>query len=180
MAWIAKNAYLTQTEMENNATEFAGITLSYGWSRNAIAAILGNLESESGINPGIWENLEPYAGGYGLVQWTPYTKYSEWYGEGWQNNGNAQCARIKYEVENGLQWISTSEYPMSFKEFITSDRDVGYLAWVWLYNYERPADLNQPQRAEQAEYWAEFIGGVHAKVPVWLLFKLSERSGRKW
>ena len=77
--WIAGNRYLNTAEMQNNARVFRGRGLSIGWSSNAIFAMLGNIQAESGINPGIWENLTPYAGGYGLTQWTPYTKYSEWW-----------------------------------------------------------------------------------------------------
>lgn len=78
-----------------------------GWTMNAVAAMLGNMSVESGINPVTWQswtdygnpNLRPdgvtdityinYAEvakleaalgsvGYGLVQWTPYTNYFNW------------------------------------------------------------------------------------------------------
>ena len=94
--WVAGNYYLSESEMKNNAEMFYDRMRGYGFSLNAIAGILGNVQYESSINPGIWESLDPYEGGYGLVQWTPYTKYSEWAGSGWQNNGDKQCERISY------------------------------------------------------------------------------------
>ena len=55
MSWIAKNNYLTQSEMENNAIEFFNKMSSLGWSINAICGMLGNIQTESNINPGIWK-----------------------------------------------------------------------------------------------------------------------------
>ena len=78
--WITGNRFLSLAEMQINAELFQGWALAAGWSVHAICAMLGNIQSESTINPGIWESLSPYSGGYGLVQWTPYTKYSNWAG----------------------------------------------------------------------------------------------------
>jgi len=175
--WISKNNWLTQSEQENNALLVWDFFSGYGWTLEAVAAMLGNLQSESNINPGIWENLEPFTGGYGLVQWTPYTKYSEWAGEDWQDNGPRECARVIYELENNLQWISTSEYPMSFSEFVESTVDPAELAQAWLYNYERPSSLDQPWRSTQALAWYEFLGGIPPvkQIPIWLLFQFKRR-----
>lgn len=172
-SWISKNNWLTMPEMENNAVLVWEFFSGFGWTIEAVAGMLGNMQSESNINPGIWEGLDPFVGGYGLVQWTPYTKYSEWAGEDWQNNGPRECARIIYELENRLQWIKTAKYPMSFSEFVSSTDSPSELAQVWLYNYERPTSLDQPWRSTQAEHWYEFLGGVPpiGKIPPWLLFK---------
>lgn len=69
-------------------------------------------------------------------------------------------SRILYEVENNIQWIATSKYNYSFKEF-TQSTDTPYnLGLAFLANYERPADPNQPERGTQAEFWFEFLGGI--------------------
>lgn len=182
--WITKNGYLTRAEMENNvlmAWQYFG---SRGWSREAVSAMAGNWETESTINPGIWESLVPYGGGYGLVQWTPYTKYSDWAGDGWESNGNKQCERIVYEMENGLQWFSNPEAPtvsppISFREFSTSTLDVETLANYFLWYYEHPAEAIQPARATQARKWYEFLSGVtpsptptkKKKMPLWMYLR---------
>lgn len=158
--WISKNDYLTNPEILHNAKIAATAFTMYGMSPNAIYATLGNMQAESGINPGIWENLESFNGGYGLVQWTPFTKYANWWGMGWENNGDAQIKRIVYELENDLQWSISDEYPMTFKEYWKSDKSPEYLAYVFLYNYERPADLEQPKRAEYAKEWSEKLKGL--------------------
>lgn len=158
-SWITGNYYLSRTQMENNASILAEYFLSQGWSLNAIAAMLGNMQTESSINPGIWQSLKEFKGGYGLVQWTPYTNYSDWAGDNWQNNGNLECDRIIYEFKNGMQYYPTSDYPMTAAEFMVSTETPEYLAQVFLNNYERPADRNQPQRSIQAREWYNFLRG---------------------
>lgn len=178
MPWITGNRYLSMTEMQNNADIMYAFFTDQGWTVNAIAAMFGNMQTESTLNPGIWENLDPFIGGYGLVQWTPYTKYSEWAGTDWQDNGQKEIARIIYELENHLQWISTSLYPMTFREFSQSDKPPAYLAQAFLYNYERPKVKPQPARSKQAEYWYQYITGHEppiSQIPIWLLFKMKER-----
>lgn len=163
MTVTSANRYLTREEMEGNAEVLASVFLLNGWSANAIAAMLGNMQSESGINPGIYENLDDTSttNGFGLVQWTPNTKYKEWadangYGSDY-GDIFGQTVRIRYELENGLQWISTDAYPLSFAEFSASAETPEYLAQAFLYNYERPASLDQPNRSTQAREWYEFI-----------------------
>lgn len=177
MPWITGNRYLSMSEMQNNADIMYAFFTEKGWTVNAISSMFGNMQTESTLNPGIWENLDPFVGGYGLVQWTPYTLYSDWAGDGWQDNGQKEMERIIYELENHLQWISTSLYPMTFREFSQSDKPPAYLAQAFLYNYERPAVKPQPARSKQAEYWYEYLAGHPPvkQIPIWLLFKLKER-----
>lgn len=168
--WIAKNAYLTESEMKHNAKLVWQFFSARGWSINAVSAMLGNMETESTINPGIWESLIANGRGYGLVQWTPYTKYSEWAGTGWENNGNKECERIIYEKDNGLQWfsnpaVSPSTPPISFAEFSTSELPVATLANYFLWYYEHPGDPNQPKRAEQAVKWYNYLSTLEPGSP---------------
>lgn len=162
MTWIIKNNYLSLAEMTNNAQQFVYDMSAYGWSKNALAAILGNMQSESNINPGIWENLTVnYERGYGLVQWTPATKYIDWAGANW-NTGERQVERINYEADNGIQWfenpeVSPSVPPISFAQFRTSELPVATLANYFLWYYEHPAVPYQPIRAEQAQYWFDTL-----------------------
>lgn len=177
--WVAKNNYLTTAEMENNAGIVRGFFEGkQGWTPNAVAALLGNMQGESTINPGLWESLIPYGGGYGLVQWTPYTVYSNWAGPGWQNNGTRQCERIMHEYENGGQWYPTAEYPQTFEEWAHSTDTPENLAYAFMYNYERPASLDHPERKEYARAWYEWfdgkpidpdIPGAAGSLPPWLM-----------
>jgi murein DD-endopeptidase MepM/ murein hydrolase activator NlpD len=83
---------------------------------------------------------------------------------------DSQLARIDYEIDNGIQWISTSSYPLSFQEFRVSNETPEYLAQAFIRNYERPADQTQPNRSTQARYWFDNTtgdggGGVGGSTP---------------
>lgn len=136
-----------------NAQYILNYLTSRGWSRNAVCAMLGNMQSESTINPGLWERGG--GSGYGLVQWTPSTKYTNWADTNGYDWGdiNGQLERIIWEKDNGEQWIATGSYPLSFAEFAVSTDSPYNLALAFIRNYERPADANQPNRGTQAEYW---------------------------
>lgn len=155
MPWITGNRYLSIDEMTVNAQEIMKQLTSRGWTKNAVAGMLGNMQTESTINPGVWESLSPNVNnGYGLVQWTPATKLISWAeGEGLDyTSGDVQLQRIDWEVVNNQQWIPTSQYPMSFQEFKVSTLTPEYLAQVFIRNYERPYVPNQPIRSTHC-YW---------------------------
>lgn len=165
MAWhFNEHGYLTTEEQQDNIIEFYNRLIINAWTVESISAMLGNIQSESSFNPGAWENgdVGNMDVGFGLVQWTPASKFINWAeGDGYTyTDGNAQCDRIDFEVFEGLQWIPTSEYDLSFGDFKYSTDPPDYLAMAFLYNYERPADLNQPQRGEQALVIYEFLTGI--------------------
>lgn len=112
------------------------------------------------------------------MQWTPYTKFSDWAGNGWGTNYTKQLDRIQYELENGLQWIPVpQDGNMSFQQYTQSTRTPGDLAMIFERGYERGTPLEETRRAN-ANKWYEYLGGVGPltpKVPVWLLFKLKGR-----
>lgn len=161
MAWIADNRYLSTSERENNATLVTEDLLARGWSVNAIGGILGNMESESNINPGLWQSLiyGNLSGGYGLVQWTPATNYLNWCdANGYDRlDGNAQLKWIDEKSESSGQWIATSAYPLTFEQFKTSSESPEYLASAFLKNFERAGVEVEEQRRTQARRWYEFI-----------------------
>ena len=80
MALYSSNSYLSYSQMKVNAQYILDYLIAKGWTKNAVCGMLGNMQRESTINPGIWQNLD--AGntslGIGLVQWTPATKYLNW------------------------------------------------------------------------------------------------------
>lgn len=161
MKYYSKNAYLTLEEMTVNAEYILNYLLPRGWTKNAICGMLGNMQSESTINPGIWQNLDEgnTSLGFGLVQWTPATKYLNWASA---NNlppaeMDSQLKRILWEVENNEQWMNLRN--MTFKEFTKSKKSAYELAMIFLASYERPANPNQPERGTQAEYWFKNLKG---------------------
>lgn len=166
--WVL-NEYgvISRIGMENNASIIREFFSGKGWSINAISAILGNMERESGINPARWQNddVNNLSGGFGLVQWTPATKIIDWiasvYGDNY-TNGDYQLERIQYELENGLQYAPTKDFKETFSEWAASNKNPGYLAAAFLCNYERAADTGwnaQMKRAKMARQWHIFLTG---------------------
>lgn len=156
------NSYLTLAQMTINAQCIYDYLLNKGWSKNAICGMLGNMQTESTINPGIWQNLKAnnMKGGFGLVQWTPASKYINWANERGLDYLDIinQLNKILDEVENGGQWIKTSAHPLSFKDFVCSKKSPEDLAAAFVFNYERPAsDETVPTRREQARYWFDTL-----------------------
>ena len=158
---------LTEEESQKNWLAFWQFFKAKGWTANAVSGILGNSYYESTVNPNRWEGDIPFAQpvasrGYGLVQWTPWTKIIDWLKEkGYYPDvskfGVGECERIQWEMENNQQWIATTTYPESFREFSTSTKDPYTLAIEFLSNYERPADPNQPQRGDKAREIYDYI-----------------------
>lgn len=188
-----KNSYdISLEEMKPNAQYIWQYFGQRGWTMNAVAGMLGNIQQESKMSPCVWEDLingstidqntgkhtlntsvlSNFHGGYGLTQWTPYTKYIAWCNNG-SKIGNAngtggvlpyweidtQLQRIEAEVEaskrswvEGLsQWIKNSNkgYDLTFSEFITSTKDASWLAEAFAFCYERPG-RSTGSAAEQA------------------------------
>ena len=152
------NSYLTLSQMTVNAQYILNYLRGKGWTKNAVCGMLGNMQTESTINPGIWQGLNANntSGGFGLVQWTPATKYISWA----QSNNytvadmDSQLLRILYEVSAGIQYYPTSAYNLTFTQFTKSTESAYYLAGAFLHNYERPANSSQDQvRGNQGTYW---------------------------
>lgn len=170
-----RSRYLTESEMKNNFRCFYGEMHARGWSLNAISGMLGNIQSESQCNPNCWQGMYIYSQptdteGYGLVQWTPYTKIKEWMQQkgAWgkfEKYGTIQCERIEWEVKNNAQWMATASYPMSFQEFKKSTASPSYLAMVFLANYERPLNPYQPIRGTQAQSIYNYLKGFKPELP---------------
>lgn len=177
MPIISGNFFLNSEQMQNNAKILWSAMQALGWSDWAIAAILGNMQTESSLNPGIWQSLREgwLDGGYGLVQWTPATKLFSWMDENGypRDDYKGQLARMEWERANGEQYYSTSAYPLSFDEFLhyepkdgeTDEETCKYLAAAWVKNYERPKNQNQPQRGVQAWRWFQIFHNKNPNPP---------------
>ena len=169
MALTVSNAYLTQSQMDGNGQHIADFLTDKGWTRNAIAGMLGNMQRESNINPGLWESLDygNTSGGFGLTQWTPATKYLNWANERGYPCGNdysnataymnGQLQRILWEVENNEQWIATSSFNFSFSAFTKSTQSPEYLAEAFLKNYERAGVEALDERKQAARHYYDSL-----------------------
>ena len=182
MPWQAKaiGGYArTSQEALDNAQSIYGVWYSLGWTVNAVSAVLGNVEVESGYNPWRWQNDSigistgsPWTHmGYGFFQFTPGGKYIDadvakaisGYGPnfsdktGLTSDGYAQAVYI----DGYADYYQTSDYPLTFAQFKASTESPAYLARAWLYNYERPKNPSATvqTRQEAAEYWYQILSG---------------------
>ena len=143
MAWISEyQRWLSESESLQNAQLVANHLIPQGWTKESVSALCGNMRHESSINPDMYEFNYAWGDdrGYGLVQWTPRSKYWDWAES--RNlpprNGDSQLARIDYEVEQNIQWISTPNYPETYSQFRASTKSMDYLVPCFTWNYERP------------------------------------------
>ena len=158
--WYGENLpppYLPMNKAKMNAKAVANYCFNlskHNWKKESVMAICGNMFSESHLNPrqyedGIKRSPNTPGKGYGLVQWTKmqnlidrakkikqYKTYDTMF---------TQLQVIDYEADHGLQWIKTSAYPLTFKEFMENEgnHSLEYLVGAWLKNYERPRDQSQ-------------------------------------
>lgn len=172
MAWISANRYLNEAEMQNNSLMVKASLTQRGWSLNAIAGILGNMERESTINPGIWQSLDEgnMQGGFGLVQWTPATNFIDWANaKGYTpTDGDAQLKWIDEETTNFGQWITTTTWWQSFESFKTSTDSPEYLASMFLFCFERAGVEAETERRTAARKWYNYLlenGGSNPDTP---------------
>lgn len=172
MAWIVKvgvNAYLTQSEMENNATEFYGYFNSKGFTIESVAGMLGNLQQESNINPGMKQTAST-SSGWGLIQWTPssnLTDYASAQGSDWAT-GEIQTQLMWDEIINGYggQWIPKPSlgYGYTGAEF-SQLTDVAEACKAYLYERERAGVEALTKRLTYANNWYEYLTGVTPPTP---------------
>ena len=198
-----------ETKMKPNVQYIWQFLGSRGWSKNAVAALCGNMHQESCMMPNQWEkpslgsnsyyvtNYGAYESpkpeqsadgtyhpkqsavnkivdalgrstnkvGYGLVQWTSFTKLVDWCNNPSENGTGrilpyyeieSQLERIAWEARNNKQWNqSYADYNykgetfegLTFAEFVTSKKDAGWLAAAFAFCYERPGSAdNVPKR----------------------------------
>lgn len=152
-------AFVATEDMTTNAKYIYNFFRARGWTAQAICGMLGNMQGESGIIADIDEISG--GGGYGLVQWTPKSKLVNWANARGLNyrTVETQCQRIQWELENGEQFYRTSAYPLTFRQYIASTSSASYLAQVFINNYERPANPNQPRRWQWATDWYNKLSG---------------------
>ena len=189
--YYAYQSALSTSEMETNARYIVNFFRGKGWTDNCIAGMLGNFQAESTINPARWENNTDYRAqginnkGFGLAQWTPWRKYTQWC----EDKGHTEwhmytaCHRIWTEFENVSELTANTDrygggqyYPngseggnfgLTRSQFIKSTLSARELAVVFVRNYERPGSVlngteEQKQatfdkRGDNAERWWTFI-----------------------
>lgn len=164
------------TDQEKNAWIVWQFLKSKGYTEQAAAGILGNMDQESGIMP----DTEQIGGpAYGLVQWDgsayPLVPPATWNGREYVQNlmraagisgdyrtTKAQCQLLEWCMFNG-QYIKTSAYPYSVAQFKTLT-NISTATTAFEANFERPA-ATHPERVQLAIKWYNKLHGLKPPTP---------------
>ena len=190
MAWISRDAYLTQSEMENNADIVINYYRSLGINDNTIAGILGNMQAESTLSPIL--NERGGGGGYGLVQWTPKQNLIDAcniLNLSPYTSGDVQLQVVVKETlgtpSSIRQWYTTGGFISNYynsgatsdmigitgQQFLDNSMNwsADKLAIMFMVGYERPShdpNINHYQNRKQyALNWLRYMGGVVPPTP---------------
>lgn len=185
--WTNSLDALTQSQREQNVDIIYAYFNALGWEINPIAAMLGNMHVESQLNPAQWEHgypiYNPGNTGFGLSQWTPWTKIRDAIGSDWETNYNGQLDRINYEAQpenQGVQWIPVSAYSnYTFQQFAhDTTHNLEWLVGCYEYSYERGTPAIQ-QRLGYAQAWLTYMQThppgpgptpIHRRnIPIWMM-----------
>ena len=174
-----------------NAQEMWNYFTNLGYSEEATAAIIGNAQHESALNPAQWQ-YGSYVGnpnsGYGLFQWDPARRYWQLYCGTYgydRTDGYYQCQWVETQTIGGLdgnQWIGVVN-PTSWANFKVSTDTPSNLAYAFCRNWERGNWVQE--RADNAEYWYTYFHGqpptpptppTPPELPVWEMFLFLKRD----
>ena len=193
--WISTDTYLTQPHRDSNAELVYQYLSGLGWTREAIAGILGNMDVESTINPAyiqggnyhtlIDNNSCLVLGGnigVGMVQWTGTTptapsgqklaSFAIRHNKNWYD-GELQCERLEAEYQNNLQFQAgtVDGQHWDWQTYVSSTATPEQLAKVWQLLYENGGSDTQT-RQQKARYYYETVGQT---IPIWLYFIMSRK-----
>lgn len=175
------------TEQEKNAWQVWAFLKDKGYTEQAAAGILGNMQGESGIYP---DKDEVGSGiGYGLVQWTASNgvtpgrtyiqqKLATAGITGDYRTIDTQMKLLEWDMFNG-QYIKTSGSPYSPSQFklLTS---ISTATTAFERNFERPLNTH-PERIGWAQSWYDklhgLVGGGRYGMPVPPGYRISSWFG---
>lgn len=163
---LAQNSNQNQID---NATEIWAFFRNRGYSEQATAALIGNAQHESYLNPAQWQvSVGSTTGAYGLWQWDPTTRYVNLYCGTYgydRTNGYYQCLWVDTQTIGGLdgnQW-NGKVAPTSWEDWKQSTSAPADLAYSFCRNWER--GKWEERRATNATYWYEYFTGVTPPPP---------------
>jgi len=195
--WISTDTYLTQQHRKENAKLIYDYLSNLGWTLNAIAGILGNMDVESSMNPALIEgrgyhslisnatclNISSSLG-VGLVQWTGDTttapagqklaSFAIRYDKNWYD-GELQCFRLEREYDTDIQFDHGTVDGVSWdwQTYVVSTETPEQLAKVWQTLYERGGSDTETRQQKARYYYNMF-----SKTKAWLLF-MALQNNRK-
>lgn len=168
MAWQYDwtNTYHAHYTFESNAPLALGVMQQAGWTYNAAIGVIGNLEQESGINPGQWQggynvgDWDNGSCGFGIAQWTPGRKYAIYIGYPTGSPPLADAVdgdrQMQFLITEPSQWSTyfvdmntgySSYYGVTvpilptMASFAASNASIEDLTAAWMVYWERPSNV---------------------------------------
>lgn len=171
-------------EDDSNEKKIWDFLKSKGLNDFAVAGIMGNLRAESALSPinlqnsfekklgynditytqavdnGIYNNFVHDGAGYGLAQWTYYSRKQNLLV--YARNRKVSIGDLQMQLE--FLWKEMQNYSTMMKELNTATtvRDASN---SFLFRFERPADQGGDEQDKRAEYGLEYYNKFSGKTP---------------
>lgn len=173
----------------HNAQKVYDTFSALGWTRNAIAGMVGNMQYESCLDPACVYPKSNFPNGgasledldntyaieltspaYGLVQWKGTTStapagnqlvsYAIRHNSQWYE-GQIQMERLTWEYQNAQKWHSTTidGVTWTFAMYAASNESADTLAYIFMRCYEGTYSVVDKRKAN-ALYWYSAFGGM--------------------
>lgn len=183
-AVVQGRAGLSDEVKEANAEYIYNYLSLAGWSREAICGVLGNFDTECGLNPGAWQIMDNPTKAYGLAQWSPASDFfkeigmeKDENGEVWKKADNMVANSTQELMDIELQYfldscdpdnpnveyrwskgyMDTPFYMRSASEYSVSHENPADLATVFRTYYERSSADDLESRKDNAEKWSSYF-----------------------
>lgn len=175
----------TEKENENVLAIYDYLSSNYGWTKEAVAGLCGNVYSEGAFNSAQWQvgigsgigdwwhknSSGHYDMGLGLCQWTPAGGLATAWGYSTSelNANDVHCPvysphlQLKAIATNKpSKWVKrNSQYYMAFSSYASSTRSPEYLAGVWGYSFEKMLTSGElsNRKAKARYYYDDVLNG---------------------
>lgn len=204
--WTTADLALDTAQQEHNARGLFTMLYRIGFTAGPISAMLGNIQAESGLNPGKLQGaaadplpdnqtMLTFTAGAGIVQWTPakdtIVPYAISLSRNWYSMVT-QFMRLKYEYDNDFEFIGVTVNGQFYNWDIFHDyepdpldpmQSINDLAEAFLRGYLRPADPDATLRNRQyySRLWYDLLKDFKP-IPVWMYNNFNKRKEmkRRW
>ena len=165
--YIYGNYYLNTVQMQYNV-DYITAWRKDNWTELtdiSYFGLLGNLQQESTINPGLWQNRTVGRGGFGIAQWTPASKLTNWL---------RPQGLPDYDMVGQLRWIKEYTIPYGQWQRKAYPYNVDFMTWVTYSGddltwatvcfemcWEQAGNAQMQNRIRYAKQWADYVGSDH-------------------
>lgn len=148
----ANNLNLAGNQVSKDTEKNAQIIWNYlvdkGWTKTAVAGVLGNLQQESNIDP---TSTNPSSGAHGIAQWlNGRSTNQKSFAKAHNKNSDSIQAQVMflYEEANGTEKANLGDYAKN-----STDPAIAAIQWQLRFERAGEDEANNSGRAQYAQYW---------------------------